>query len=164
MKSEACYILTNSLDNKYLEKEFIGYYWMSDESIPRLVNGTFTLPAIGNNPFLIEANLFSKDEKISVSIEHNDGRYLIGIVDWEVVKVLKNDNSIELEEQEYLTHRISEIPGVENLEKIILVRAWVLVQDPLCENMEVLQPAWRAFKGFKEENTKSENLNKDELH
>jgi CRISPR type III-associated protein (TIGR04423 family) len=156
MGKKTCYILTDSLDN-YLEKEFTGYCWMSDESLPCLIDGKFTLPAIGANPFVVEANLYSKDEKISVSIEHNDGRYLIGIVNWDEAA---KDTSIILEEQKYLTHRLTD----NNFKKIIMVRAWVPVMDPLCENMEVLQPAWRAFKGFKKLSTKSENLDKNEIY
>lgn len=134
------YIQTDNLDD-YKEKEFTGYCWMSDKTMPQLIDdkNKFTLPAPGENPFVAEANLYAKDGSVSVSIEQNDGLYHIGIVNWnEVVK----DESVVLEEQTYLTHRM------ENELQAILVRAWIPVKDPLCEYMEVLQPAWRAFAGF----------------
>lgn len=145
MEKKKCYTLTNNMDD-YRNLEFTGYCWMSDEQFPRIVDGVFALPAIGKNPFVAEANLYSKNQQISISIEHNDGRYLVGIVDWNEAN---KDNSFELEEQTYLSHRLTELPGGQNLKEIIMVRAWVAVEEPLCENMEELRPAWRAFKGFK---------------
>lgn len=147
------YIQKNNLDG-YLDKEYTGYYWMSNEPVPNLVNGKFTLTDIGNNPFVIEANFYAKDGSISVSLDHIDGKYLIGILDWKQV-----DDTIVLEEQNYLTHRLTEIEGAEDYGKARFVRAWIPFEDPECEGMEVLQPAWRAFKGF----VKVINLNKENL-
>jgi len=126
------------------DKKYSGYYWMSDEREPKLVDGEFNPPLNGNNPFIIEANLYAKDE-ISVSIEHIDGKYLIGIVDWNLV-----DETTILESQTYLGRGLKE-------KSVCLAHAWIPVIDPECARMEVLQPAWRAFKGF----VKVVNLNKD---
>ena len=138
MEKKKYYMQPDNLDN-YPDKKFTGYYWMSDQTNPELVDGIFTLPKTGANPFVIEANLFANDGLISVSVEHIDGKYLIGIVDWKEV-----DKSIvfDPEEPTYLTHRLDNHP------KAKFVRAWIPVEDPECEGMEVLQPAWRAFKGF----------------
>ena len=129
------YTQTNNLDN-YSDKEFTGYYWMSDDHAPIQVDGKFALPEIGKNPFIIEANLCADDGSVSISIEHIDGQYLVGIVKWEDV------GDVVLEKQTYLSHRLKDKPKVE------FVRAWIPVADPECEGMEVLQPAWRAFVGF----------------
>jgi CRISPR type III-associated protein (TIGR04423 family) len=155
MEKKSCYLLTNNI-NDYLDKEFIGYSWKSDNRGPELINGSFTLPEIGTNPYVAEANLYAKDGSVSISIEHIDGQYLIGIVNW---KEIEADKSVVLEEQTYLTHRLTELQGAENFGKLKFMRAWIPVKDPLCENMEVLEPAWRAFKGF----VKVINLNPETL-
>lgn len=144
MEKKRYYILTNNI-NDYLDQEFIGYSWKSDERVPELINGKFNLPEIGTNPYVAEANLYAKDGSVSISIEHIDGQYLIGIVDW---KEVESDKSVVLEEQTYLTHRLTKLPGAEDFGKLKFVRAWIPVNDPLCEKMEVLEPAWHAFKGF----------------
>ncbi len=147
MEQKNCYILTNNL-GEYRNKEFNGYCWMSDRTIPELVDGQFTLPIPGSNPFVAEANLYSQDGKVSISILHNDGLYLVGIVIWDEVEEKVKKNFMETEDKIYLTNRIDKLKGAEKLHKIKFVRAWIPVEDPFCENMEVLQPAWRAFKGF----------------
>lgn len=134
-------ILSNNPKELFPGRKYLGYYWMSDEQEPVLVDGNFNPPLSGVNPFIIESNLYAKDD-VSISIEHIDGQYQIGIVKWET-----NDLTIVVEEK-YLTHRLQGIKGGENYGKSIFARAWVPVQDPECEDMEVLQPAWRAFKGF----------------
>lgn len=147
MEKKNCFILTDSLD-KYQDKEFTGYRWWSDKTMPEFIDGKFNLPAIGENPFVVEAIVRSKDGKISVSVEHNDGCYLVGIVNWEDADQAEKDGMVVLEPQTYLTHRLRAQPGDEKYNKIRFERAWIPVEDPLCEGMEVLQPAWRAFTGF----------------
>ena len=121
------------------DKEYTGYYWMSDEDYPRLVSKEKFNPDLkGNNPFIIEGNLFADDGSYSVSIEHIDGKYLIGIVDWGEI----NGQAVVLEDETYLAHK------AEGFSKVRFKRAWVPAADPECEGMEVLQPAWRAFTGF----------------
>lgn len=143
------YILFENMDefrnkswSKWLDKDFTGYYWLSDQTAPEVVEGKFTLPETGKNPFIEEANIYAKDGSVSISIEHNDGRYLIGIVEWNLT------SGIELEETEYLTHRLKGDTVSIDYSQAKLVRAWIPIRDPECEDMEVLQPAWRAFKGF----------------
>ncbi len=130
------YIQTNNL-TEYRDLEFTGYYRMSDKPSPDIVDGKFNLPEIGANPFIVEANLYDKKGSVSISIEHIDGKYLIGIVDWK-----QTDANIVLEEQTYLTHGLDHHKGAK------FVRAWIPIPDPECTGMEVLQPAWRAFVGF----------------
>ncbi len=130
------YIQTNNLNN-YRDINFTGYFRMSDSDTPSQVKGNFTLPETGKNPFVIEAGLYADDGSVSISIEHIDGKYLIGIVNWQEM-----DASVVLETQTYLTH------GLEKIRDAKFVRAWIPVPDPQCAGMEVLQPAWRAFVGF----------------
>lgn len=144
-------ILSNNLKELFSGRKYLGYYWMSDQQVPVLVDGDFNPPLIGVNTFIIEANLYAKDD-ISISIEHVDGQYQIGIVKWD------SDDSTIVVEEKYLTHRLKEIKGAENYGKSIFARAWVPVQDPECEGMEVLQPAWRAFKGFVKVITRNQEI------
>ncbi len=120
-------------------KEYTGYYWMSDENYPRLVSKEKFNPVLkGNNPFIIGGNLFADDGSYSVSIEHIDGHYLIGIVKWGAI----DKQAVVLEEETYLAHK------AVGFSKVRFKRAWIPAADPECEGMEVLQPAWRAFTGF----------------
>ena len=128
------------------DKEYTGYYWMSNSDAPVPVDGKFLPPLIGQNPFIIEANLIAKDEPCSYSIENIDGKYYIGKVDWSEVE--KSD--LELEVKTYLTHRIAVY------KKVNFIQAWIPVTDHECEDMEVLKPAWRIFAGF---DTLTQHLN-----
>jgi len=129
---------TNDLKKIPSDKEYLGYYRMSDKTNSDAVNGKFNPPPKGNNPFIIEANLIATDGSVSISIDHIDGKYLVGIVNWK-----ETDESVVLEEQTYLTHRLDNHP------KVTFIRAWLPVADPECaDGLEVLQPAWRAFVGF----------------
>jgi CRISPR type III-associated protein (TIGR04423 family) len=127
----------NNLCEEIPKLDYKGYFWMSDSKTPVPVDGEFAPNLSGRNPFIIEANLYSEKGSISISIEHIDGKYLINTVNWKDI-----DESIELEETDYVTH------GLQGNPKARFVRAWVPAQDPECEKIEVLQPAWRAFKGF----------------
>ena len=130
--------LINDLKN-IPEKEFTGYYWMSDENKPHLLfKEKFNPDLKGNNPFIIEGNLFAYDGTVSISIEHIDGQYLIGRINWEDIDV-----GIVLEEETYLSSH-----KTEDFKKVKFKRAWIAEADPECEGMEVLKPAWRAFTGF----------------
>jgi CRISPR type III-associated protein (TIGR04423 family) len=147
MEKKSYYTRKNDL-GEYNNMEFIGYKWMSNMEVPELINGKFDLPAKGQNPFVAEANLLTKDGKISISIEHNDGCYLVGIVNWDEVEKAKKDYLIVTDPHTYLTHRVTSLNSKEKFNKIKFERAWIPIEDPLCEGMEVLQPAWRAFIGF----------------
>lgn len=118
--------------------DYSGYYWMSDQETPCLVSGKFEPNLSGSNPFIIEGNLFAEDGSCSVSIEHIDGEYKIGIITWALV----DKSVVELEKQSYLAHKI------DGISKVKLKRAWIPKPDPECAGMDVLQPAWRAFVGF----------------
>lgn len=118
--------------------EYRGYLWFSDESKPRLVDGTVDFSGYIKNPFIIEGHLFAKDESRSISIKEVGGELVIGEVKWNEIPSV-----VHLESKIYL-RRLS--AGF-----VEFVEAWVPEQDPWCENFEVLTPAWIAFKGFKKQ-------------
>lgn len=130
---------TIDLKSVNLSGTFIGYYWMSDGDTPKLINGPFPLTP-GNNPYIIEANVYDSKAELSISTGYIDGVYLIDRVTKEDFEFA--DKNGKLVEQKYITHRLV------GCGKAIFVRAWLPEEDPECADMPVLQPAWRAFRGF----------------
>lgn len=113
-----------------------GYYWMSDEEEPKvLVNESFDRELKDReNPFVIEAQLYSKEKNVSYSVKYVDGQY----------RVSKYEISINdlKEAKDFLAHRM----GKDT--KLKFVQRWKEVEDDFCEGMSVLEPAEFVFVGF----------------
>ena len=55
-----------------------GYLWMSNKEEPTVYeNESVTLPKEGDNPFVVEGQLYNKTEGLSYSIKYVDGQYFI---------------------------------------------------------------------------------------
>lgn len=143
------YDMYKKLDNlEEIQKlEYIGYIWMSDLQEPKLVNNNkafdfseFNINTSIINPFIIEGNLFAANEKISVSIKHFNGNYFIFEVN---LSKIDNIPENQFTGYEYLAHN-----ALSNIKTLKFKQYWIEDNDPLCENMPVLIPAWRAFVGF----------------
>ncbi len=106
--------------------------WLGDEE------NTLALTD-GENPFVVEAQLYCKDENVSVSIKNVDGKYIVKRYN---LTELDKEQDIACNPQDYLPNRM------ENVEKIQLVQYWRAEPDELCENIKSLQPAELVFKGF----------------
>lgn len=127
-------------------KEYIGYIWKSDESIPKVLNKeAFPFLEIEENPFIIEGYLYSEEDKLSISIKYIDGKYFISQINLKKLD-LKSDNFVE---HKYLSDATI-VKQNSNFKYIKFVQFWEENKDNLCENMNVLQPAWSAFVGFEE--------------
>ena len=130
-------IIYNLLDipkNKYT-----GYVWMSDNPIPKILeNEIYNFSEINTNPFIIEANLFAKNENISVNIKHIDGKYFISIIDLNNIPEFS-----EIVKKNYLANSV-----LKPAEKLFFKECWQEIDDELCEKMKVLKPTWTAFVGF----------------
>lgn len=131
--------ISNIADHKY-----VGYYWLSNESKPRLFTSVndlkpFEIDGKPTNPFILEAALYSPDDNISVSIRHNDSKYLINEVN---LTDYSNEQIVELS---YLAHKALEC------EKVNYTELWIPETDDNCEGMEVLTKKATVFTGFDKE-------------
>lgn len=126
---------------------YLGYYWMSDTTDPVIVNGN--LPEIisslnpAENPFVIEANLFNQDDRMSYTIKFIDGNYVLTSCQIRE-KLVDVESGIydNITLKEYYANRM---PGLI----LLFFQYWREQPDPLCAEMPVLHPAEMAFVGFK---------------
>lgn len=116
---------------------FEGYYWYSNAKIPEVIpqepikKGWFK-----EMPFIIEANFYSREKKLSIQVRHVDGKYHVARIDLDHADASLLDGPVT-----YLGH---DLKGLDYQ----VVEAWEPKPDPLCDGMEVLQPSWTAFVGF----------------
>lgn len=117
---------------------FEGYVWKSDESSPKVLqNQVYDFQSILKNPFIIEALLYSKENNISIHIQHT-GIYQIAEYD---LNALKEKEAV-FEKKEYLPHRLKDVSNV-NFQQV-----WMEEKDLLCEGMPVLKLKAIIFCGF----------------
>lgn len=123
-----------------VHSHYEGYVWWSNCKQPHVYKDLkeINLPtAESSNPFVIEANLFDKRDKVSYTIKFLDGVHHAYRFD---MKELKN---LQMESKEKMY--FSDIKGVEHL---YFQKFWEEKEDPFCENQKVLQPAMIVFTGF----------------
>ena len=126
------------LDNIDRNANYEGYLWWSDQQKAEVFLGEkpIELPKELTNPFIIEGNLWDRANETSYLIRFIDGQYLVykfelnGIPDERITP------------HEYLPNRM---PGID---KLIFKEVWEEKPDELCNNFEVLKPAFIAFIGF----------------
>lgn len=141
--------------NRIEEGKYQGYYWMSDETEPtplmgRSVFGKELDPSI--NPFIVEAQLYDPENKVSYSVKYVDGQYIAHRWD-NVSKDLADGENYIL--QEYYSNRLDSGEGCEKI-KLIFLQHWVAKNDPACagdindpdSGMPVLQAKELFFVGF----------------
>lgn len=127
---------------KTINGSFEGYIWKSDQQAPVIYKGDnlFKDPTFNDeeNPFTIEGQLYDRKTGYSVSIKYVDGEYLIKEYDKEDLK------SGEVKDLYYKGN--SKLKG-NNLH---FKEVWEVKKDkdPLCCNMEVLEPTKVIFAGF----------------
>lgn len=134
--------------NKYIKIKDIpqdinyeGYLWMSDSDTPQMVNlgGILKEMSDENNPFIVEGQLYAKNEGLSFSIRYVDGKHV-------VVSYDLNAGDDCYDEKSFVANRLS------NVSRILFRQYWKAQQDELCEGMAVLVPAGFVFVGFEYSN------------
>jgi CRISPR type III-associated protein (TIGR04423 family) len=115
-----------------------GYYWYSNSKHPIVIlNDKISEQVFSTLPFIVEANFYSKESSISISIKNIDGIYFFHQVDFS--NAIKNQCTVD----EYLVH------DLEGISKIKMLQYWEeSEQEELLENMSTLVPSWIAFIGF----------------
>lgn len=118
--------------------KYEGYIWMSDQVAPQVFDGTeeqsLTLTD-GENPFVVEGQLWDAAKHRSVSIRYVDGCY-------KAVETVVTDEQLKAPIVNYIPHRIQGVKG------LMFLRIWKEVVDPLCEGMTTLQLQNSVFVGF----------------
>ncbi len=133
--------MKKKIDLKDIPKDvaFQGYLWMSNKTSPKVLKDKphdFSKYADKKNPFVVEALLWDKENKVSYHITHS-GRYQVYRY-----KLKKLPKEAELKKVKYLPHRL------DGVNKCKFKQLWVAEKDPLCEDMEVLVMKALVFVGF----------------
>jgi CRISPR type III-associated protein (TIGR04423 family) len=117
---------------------FTGYYWLSDQQKPiQLSEQVFDIQLLEYQPYVVEGRLYSKENDLSIHIHFIDGKYDIFQMNWR-----EKPPEWETINSTYLAHDLDKVNEIKATE------VWIPANDPNCENMEVLQPAFLGFKGF----------------
>lgn len=118
-----------------------GYLWWSDQEEPEIYDGKVIDICLDEkkNPFVIEGQLYDKDEKKSYSIKYVDGQYLINKYKVETIDFSNTDN----EPKSFLSNRMEG-------RWLKFLRYWEEKKDENCMDMPVLTFTKNIFVGFKE--------------
>lgn len=121
------------------KRKYQGYIWFSDKTKPLVLleKEDFDFSSIKTqNPFIVEALLYSEEGNQSIMIKHTD-KYII-----KEYNLSELTRGTEVVEKEYLPHRL------EGVNKLKFTQIWVEAEDPFCEKMETLQLKATVFTGF----------------
>lgn len=127
---------------KIEKAKYEGYVWWSDKDRPEVFYGDEEVEVSlndGENPFIIEGNLWDKATGKSIFIRYVDGRYFVNETK---VKEEDRNNKERCTEKSFIAHRID---GVRRLK---FLQYWETFEDPLCKDMETLRPEKLVFIGF----------------
>ena len=130
---------------------FQGYLWYSDELTPEVFDGSDEKQIIlddEKNPFVVEGNLYDRENEKSVNIRYIDGKYLVTSFN---LAEMKNNPDFVLEDEPYLTNsRILSMTGklAPECGRSLYKRIWHAEEDNLNGNWKSLRPVGLAFAGF----------------
>ena len=124
-----------------------GYIWYSDQTKPEVYDDEY-FDGIelddNKNPFIIEAQMYETEKEVSYGVKYVDGGYICKKY------VLTDDDLANITRKEFYPNRMDKITG----KKLVFKQCWKAEGDPMCEGMEVLQPAELVFVGFTEKEDK----------
>lgn len=116
--------------------EYEGYLWYSNEPSPEQVN-EISRAHFTTLPFIVEGNLYSAKDKISVRVRNIDGAYFI------TQGSVKDLPAEQITRQEFVAHKL------DGIAKVKMIQYWEEPEkDELLEGMKTLKPSWSAFVGF----------------
>jgi CRISPR type III-associated protein (TIGR04423 family) len=122
-----------------LSLNYEGYLWLSDSKQPIILKGEKIPQDIFTSlPFVIEGYLYCNSKNgLSIKISHFDGAYHVYSVELDQIP---KDRLIS---NTFVARNFN-----KDIKFIQSVQYWESVPDELCENLNVLEPAWVAFNGF----------------
>ena len=124
-------------------KLYEGYIWGSDDNSPLILRDeAFDISTwLNNNPYIVEALLYSKEDNFSLHIRHT-GNYQIATYD---LNGLSKEN---LQDVSFLPHRLDKNNKGEKINRVCFQQLWLPEDDPYCEGMPVLKMKALIFTGF----------------
>lgn len=124
-----------------------GYLWYSDQTEPETYNNepVELLLDEKDNPFIIEGQFYSNDEKKSISIKFIDGKYVVKTYDLSAHRFIAPDSAVMTEGgvEQYIANSRLNLSQPLNF-----IRVWRTVKDNINDNWETLRPTGLVFKGF----------------
>jgi len=134
-----------------------GYVWDSNAKHPKVYRDQpldISKYFQEDNPYIVEALLYSKDENCAWMIKHT-GTYQINQYD---LNALSKEG--ELVEVDFLPHRLKKNnpDGATPIKKVCFKQLWIPEEDPNCENMNVLKMQALIFTGFNQQPKKVEDV------
>ncbi len=124
-----------------------GYLWYSDQTEPETYNNepVELLLDEKDNPFIIEGQLYSDEEKKSISIKFIDGEYVVKTYDLSAHRFVSPDSAVMTEggEEQYIANSRLNLSQPLNF-----IRVWKTVKDNINDNWKTLRPTGLVFKGF----------------
>ncbi|MBO5699233.1 MAG: TIGR04423 family type III CRISPR-associated protein [Bacteroidaceae bacterium] len=122
---------------KIEKAKYEGYLWMSDAQNPQVLEHVdFELEISDHeNPFIVEGQLWDKEQARSISIKYVDGKYIYKEY------TIKNEGQVMAEVKTFYSNRMDG-------KKLKFKQYWREEKNEMCENMLVLQPAELVFVGF----------------
>lgn len=124
-----------------------GYLWYSDQTEPETYNNKPVELILDEkrNPFIIEGQLYSDEEKKSISIKFIDGNYIVKTYDFNARRFIAPDSAVMTEGrvEQYIANSRLELSQPLNF-----IRAWKTEEDKINDNWETLRPTGLVFKGF----------------
>lgn len=131
------------------ESAYQGYMWKSDEPSPKTYDGDIAEFSLsdGENPFIIEGQLYDKAQEISTSIKCIDGKYIINKYDGKRHQFIDSGENAIFEEGELEQYIPS--TSLDIGDKVMyFTRLWKAVKDNTNYGFEALCPSALVFKGF----------------
>ncbi len=118
-----------------------GYLWLSDQQQPTVYQDKSIDICLDEtkNPFVVEGQLYDKEEKKSYSIKFVDGQYLINIYKVGERDFTNPNNMIK----SYLSNRMDD-------RWLKFLSVWEEIEDENCMGMPVLTLTKHVFIGFDE--------------
>ncbi len=118
-----------------------GYLWLSDRQEPRVYQDEPIDICVDEtvNPFVVEGQLYDRENMISYSIKYVDGRYLIHLYDVKQEDFSNPDNELKT----YYANRMGNL-------RLEFLRYWEEIPDKKCLGMTVLTFTKNVFVGFKD--------------
>lgn len=124
-----------------------GYLWYSDQTEPRIsIDKDIELHLDEKiNPFVIEGQLYSDEEKKSISIKFIDGKYIVKTYDFNARRFIAPDSAVMTEGrvEQYIANSRLNLSQPLNF-----IRVWKTVEDKINDNWRTLRPTGLVFKGF----------------
>ena len=132
-------------------KLYEGYLWQSDSNKPKVYdNQKLDIKLEENvNPFIVEGQLYNREEHVSYSIKYIDGEYLVYLHE----EVYDDTTDSNIEHKTYLPNRMEELGD----RKLHFLRYWEPKEDSCYEGMETLVITKNVFVGFMNVEKKKED-------